>query len=146
MAFWQRSNGSDFMSHYKKFLKFWVEKDSECGKDESKLEQAFIQLATAGSPDQFETKTSIEHLLDFYDEACSAVRMSACDEDAMFFYLGPIMILHWRRLRGFIEAWLAKQHRPEKWGCFVHVAQDWEPRMNDQRFPSGKPLPYPTRT
>jgi hypothetical protein len=143
MAFWKRTNGDEYIKHWEKFLAFWRRCDEGFKHDKTKLAQAFVALARDNGGADQKTKESIEQVLDFYDEACAAVTMGACDEDAMFYYLGPIMVRHWRVLSGFITSWTDEYDRPEKWHCFVSVAKDWAGPPADGQLPSGKPLRYP---
>jgi hypothetical protein len=145
MAFWQRSNSAEVAKDMRCFIKYWIDNDEKCNNDEAKLERAFIKLIGTSKKADLKIEESIENLLDFYDEACSATKMGACDEDTMFFYLGPLMIYHWQRLKVFIIVWTKNQRRPEKWNCFVNVCQCWKPYLDNKRLPSGKPLPYPVR-
>jgi hypothetical protein len=141
MSFWQRSNNVEVGEDMREFIKFWIKCDKDCTKDEVKINEAFLGLI--GNAGNKEVETCIENLLDFYDEACSAVIMGACDEDAMFFYLGPLMIYHWKRLKVFITVWLDSHPRPEKWGCFINIIPNWQHCYDNGKLPSGKSLPYP---
>ena len=115
MSFWQRSNSEPFMEHFRQLVKHWANVGTEnlCDIAESDVEKLQIKL-------------SIEHVLDFYDEACTAILMGACDEEAMYSYLGPLMLQHADRLSVFIDKWRKRHQRQEKWDCFTVVMNKWK--------------------
>lgn len=142
MAFWKRSNSKEHVEHWSEFLKYWIETDKQCSGDKTKIARAFVELAESNGGNPHDAKEHIEYVLDFYDEACAAVTMGACDEDAMFYYLGPFMVRISHVLRGFIAAWIERHHRPEKWDCFISLTAKWVDCLQRKTMPSGKPLPY----
>jgi len=125
MSFWERSNSRDFTTNLRDFLEYWARLDT----NEGELPD-FRGLAAADAEHQVD-KISIEHILDFYDEACAAVMMGASDEEALRFYLGSLMRKHAATLAGFIEVWRTKHSRPERWDCYTAMIGRWEDDPRD---------------
>ncbi len=121
MVFWQRSNTVEFTKHLTPYLKHLWKLDNNKGVAE------FQRIARR--PDKNKKwrrlHTSIEYLLDFYDEACSGVVTGACDEKAMHYYLGGVIVREWRSLAGYVQVCLKKYQRREKWIAFLEVAESW---------------------
>ncbi len=136
MSFWRRANGAEFIEHQKPFVEYWISKETQ-GHNPS---DCFERIAKSDG-EELNVKLSIEYLLDFYDEACSGVVMGACDEDAMYYYLGAIMRYHAQRLGSFVRAWREKHGRPEKWDVFSSLTHRWERCTTS--LPSGKPFSLP---
>ncbi|MGE0229060.1 MAG: hypothetical protein AB7U23_11195 [Dehalococcoidia bacterium] len=126
MEFWRRSNEEPFVSHLRTFIRTWAS-FSDSG--------ARTLLAATGSArhDAIDSvwqdeRVAIEYLLDFYDEASASVLSGACDELAMYAYLGSLMLLHEDTLRGFIDGWRGVQGRKVKWDYLSEVARRWRER------------------
>ena len=119
MSFWRRSNTREYTDKFDKFVNYWIRlRQGQEGV------RSFRDLA-ATDVDCNKVKISIEYILDFYDEACAAAMMGACDEDALRFYLGALMESHAKRLAGFVKVWREKYRRSEKWNCYTAMIGKW---------------------
>lgn len=116
MSFWRRSNSDEFTEHHRVLVDYWIEHDRT----------SLAKLAETDDKDDRTIKRATEYLLDFYDEACAAVYMGACDEDAMYFYLGDLMTYHYGALEGFIDTWRRVKGRKLKWDCYTYMILKWK--------------------
>ncbi len=122
MTFWRRSNSDEFRHNLGKFIDLWAKSERK------KTDTDFKKLAKSNTKKDRPTKLAVEYLLDFYDEACTGVLLGACDEKAMFYYLGPLILLHQEKLNEFIGAWRERYDRHEKWDGLTALAQQWRTR------------------
>ena len=121
MAFWRRSNTDEFTQYLTLYLERLVQLDQKADLPEFER----VARRPGESEESKKLRKAIEYLLDFYDEACSAVVTGACDEYAMHYYLGGIVIRERDALAGFIQVFLKETGRPEKWVAFLRVAESW---------------------
>ena len=128
MTFWQRANSDPFKTDLAQFVRDWIQRNAT---NESTTRIDFASLVHAKDDKTVKKVLKIEHILDFYDEACTAVLTAAADERAMYFYLGPVMVYHAERLRPFIEEWRTVRKRPERWDCLTVVAKLWYCRSEE---------------
>ena len=116
MLFWRRANEKAFTDNHSKFIEY---------SHGNGWEAPDFQKLGASDANGRDHRLAVEYLLDFYDEACCAVMVGACDEEAMCFYLGPLMRRQKEQLADFIVAWQNKHKRPEKWDCFTTTVDGW---------------------
>lgn len=120
MSFWQRTNTSEFTKHLTPYLKRLRKLD-----DKPTTTRGFEQLALRDAANDRKLNKHIEYLLDFYDEACTGVLAGACDEQAMFDYLGGVMVREANALVGYVPTRVKMFNRKEKWSAFIRVTEFW---------------------
>ena len=125
MSFWARSNTREFT----RLLDQYTKLRSQTG--DGLAEQLTSLVQNEGEAHGIRPE-DIEYILDFYDEACTAVMMGATDENALYFYLGPLMQRHAEELQAFIKEWRKKYGRQEKWDCFVALTETWKNTTPDR--------------
>jgi len=124
MSFWRRSNEMEFLRYYNRANGILANTGPEVP-------------ITASLANSHQASVAIDFILDFYDEACAAVIIGACDEVAMCFYLGPMMMRHHEIFSKYIEELTASPGQRARWDSYLALVDRWkgEPSFKEMMGP-----------